>query len=932
MEHRPYDLLVVRRSEVNSASEYYTISATGVMRIRKGEQSEFLALPDWIREKMLFSLLRSIPFFKTFPMAKTFRAWKSYVRKKLFNRVRSKVEERLFLARSTFVPSIASILGVISELQTFPMVGAQPSHQEDKAKAGDGMGGLVDESLGGGKERMPSAKEKLEQYEKAMTVHREQVLKPKLEELVGRIQVALEQVCKEAQKQAKLYQESIRDLAELEDTTGVDLYGSAGEKNRSMTAIRQDKIDRAKAYMRAMEEAARLGDFVRLIDYVLVEAMVSRVLSSVDEVLQVLLAPRMNPTDGIKAPFQTQIFFSDIHGGIEFSPSQDHVVDVVRGNIEGIISAVQSAPRVLHMRQFGQFFDTKLNGLNPNRVIRDTPHFQETFDSILGAIRLDFSESAAYAQQFERYRPAWDFGRSFSIREYESHAPQLDKLKLDMSQLRDWRLELDKMKTTNQIGMLTIESKTLRELIKPMTAKHLDSLKVMLLDRARDDNLRCLQALQQRIQQLSQHPADLDAFVSFHVLHTEMLEQQAQLIEDASQVDEMYDQLQQYEQKVPIKDEVKYSDLKEARALFLSHLDQAKEFILEHTQHQMLALDKRVHEINEKAMEILSSMHSGRCMSEESVAVEVVMELEDKLRGVQILRQRAEQFQQYQRLFGAPADDFTNLKTTEKELTGRYNIWKTLQDLEDRRAKWLRDPVTALNVEVITPEIEQFASTTYKLVKQYKDDRVVYRLRDSIDSFKQLMPLIEELGNPAFKPRHWEAIFALIGESYDSDHAGDFSIDVRCLDLCPRTEAAPLTLPFWPLLSLSLCRSTCWTGASSSRWTRYSPSLPTPARSTRWRRPWRRWRRTGTASSSASWTTRTRAPTSLAASTRCRPSWTTRSSRSSRCAPRPSSSPSRPWRPPGTTCSTHCRTSWTTGCSARAPGSTWSPSSRRRTS
>ena len=36
------------------------------------------------------------------------------------------------------------------------------------------------------------------------------------------------------------------------------------------------------------------------------------------------------------------------------------------------------------------------------------------------------------------------------------------------------------------------------------------------------------------------------------------------------------------------------------------------------------------------------------------------------------------------------------------------------------------------------------------------------RLKDCIDDFKQILPLVEELANPALKARHWEQIFKLI--------------------------------------------------------------------------------------------------------------------------------------------------------------------------
>lgn len=56
------------------------------------------------------------------------------------------------------------------------------------------------------------------------------------------------------QKQSRLYQESVRTLAELTDTTGVDLCaGQAAVRDRSMVAIRADKVARARTYRRILQ-------------------------------------------------------------------------------------------------------------------------------------------------------------------------------------------------------------------------------------------------------------------------------------------------------------------------------------------------------------------------------------------------------------------------------------------------------------------------------------------------------------------------------------------------------------------------------------------------------------------------------------------------------------------------------------------------------
>lgn len=37
------------------------------------------------------------------------------------------------------------------------------------------------------------------------------------------------------------------------------------------------------------------------------------------------------------------------------------------------------------------------------------------------------------------------------------------------------------------------------------------------------------------------------------------------------------------------------------------------------------------------------------------------------------------------------------------------------------------------------------------------------RLKDVVDDFKELLPLVQELGNPALQARHWQDMFDIIG-------------------------------------------------------------------------------------------------------------------------------------------------------------------------
>ena len=209
---RPYDLVVVSRQKVEH--EYFTVSATGVMRIKKGVQSEFTSLAEWVREKTLFDLISSIGFFKNYLTGRSFKHWHKVVRQKNFNRVKTQISETLFLAKPTFIPHIKEIMAAADEVRAINFAYASPTNIYV-----------------------------LHEYAELQQETQDKKARPQLDAIADKIQRILETVCKEVNKQAKLYQESVRDQGELEDTTGVELIqGRSAGCARSMIKVRLFEI------------------------------------------------------------------------------------------------------------------------------------------------------------------------------------------------------------------------------------------------------------------------------------------------------------------------------------------------------------------------------------------------------------------------------------------------------------------------------------------------------------------------------------------------------------------------------------------------------------------------------------------------------------------------------------------------------------------
>ena len=80
----------------------------------------------------------------------------------------------------------------------------------------------------------------------------------------------------------------------------------------------------------------------------------------------------------------------------------------------------------------------------------------------------------------------YDFGRQWSYEEYASKSRTLRDIRRDMHKQREWRNELERMKVSNVVGCLYVDSKSLRNDLMPITTTTLDKIKLLLLNMARE--------------------------------------------------------------------------------------------------------------------------------------------------------------------------------------------------------------------------------------------------------------------------------------------------------------------------------------------------------------------------------------------------------------------------------------------------------------
>lgn len=116
LEYEPYDLTVIRRSQIQpSTPEYFIVSVSGVTHLRTGDVCDVLELQDWLQQKAVFSMIRKYDFFRNFAKRKFFFLWRAIARDMQFRRARLKVAQNLLHLDPTVGLALIKINGLISD-------------------------------------------------------------------------------------------------------------------------------------------------------------------------------------------------------------------------------------------------------------------------------------------------------------------------------------------------------------------------------------------------------------------------------------------------------------------------------------------------------------------------------------------------------------------------------------------------------------------------------------------------------------------------------------------------------------------------------------------------------------------------------------------------------------------------------------------------
>uniref|UniRef100_A0A0D9RH02 Dynein axonemal heavy chain 7 n=1 Tax=Chlorocebus sabaeus TaxID=60711 RepID=A0A0D9RH02_CHLSB len=197
--------------------------------------------------------------------------------------------------------------------------------------------------------------------------------------------------------------------------------------------------------------------------------------------------------------------------------------------------------------------------------------------------------------------------------------------------------------------------------------------------------------------------------------------------------------------------------------IFEEHRKIIKEKIEQYQEGLKLRCERFVEELESYAKQ-----------SEEFYSFGDLQDVQRYLKKAQILNgkldlaaDKIEQFNAEEEAFGWLPSVYPQRKKIQDGLNPYLRLYETAVEFSSKYRTWTEGPYHKVNPDQVEADIGNYWRGLYKLEKTFHDSpyalAMTKKVRSKVEDFKQHIPLIQVICNPGLRPRHWEAMSAVVG-------------------------------------------------------------------------------------------------------------------------------------------------------------------------
>ncbi|OHT03622.1 Dynein heavy chain family protein [Tritrichomonas foetus] len=746
----PYELDKVPSALIGE--NFFTMSATGVTHSYPDGTTETMTLSLWAQEKSIFDSIRKLKFFFQYFFWKPFRIWRNFVMQQRYTQLVDKAIGHPFFRNDAFFKQSLEFYQL--QLTSYEMLRTLllTFHSQKKYR--------LDEFL----ELSTNNIDKLENdYSDFINMTTQNI-----KNLYLRI--------------------SDPTLVQVQDSDFPQIKRRNPNITQLMTLERTKATKRVENTRLVNDEIGRIGSYIRMIDYMLLETLV-------DGCVKCWKIADANVSQAESMVFQVEVLFDD-EGNVAFYPLHDDLLNSISDTLDKSIITLKKLPRIIYQPPLKPFI--KGGKLDIAKIMEKGPNFdqimscssilKEIKEHIMKIVSDSYNEAFLFSQSFADFYPIFKLGQIWDVREYvftrdgrpytgpiafepnendnsppddfldhPDDQPIVDFVRVanDIELFRQDMKRVDGLRSGAIRGAIYIDSRRLKSILIPIPQRSLMELQELLTNLANRKITQLNQALKYYCQKLKIIPQTLDDYVSFCATLSQTIKVMPVMEEEIYFIDKLYRMFDDFgfihsQNTVHASFSVFKADQTTAQTV----RDEYLEMFTDALKSSLAVIDGLINKFYGKATNIPNTIKDADVESKLPHAQKLCSK-------IQALKTRVTTVIYQQNVMGVKINNFDNFNNLEFAVTFSVKLYEAIGQWLALNNTMTQQPFSQIDMTKFIIDIKALERITHDL-NDIQDKQNYPVLNELMTKIQDTLPFLEQLdmlSKGKMQTRHWNLLF-----------------------------------------------------------------------------------------------------------------------------------------------------------------------------
>ncbi|KAJ3375748.1 Dynein heavy chain 2, axonemal [Allomyces arbusculus] len=397
---------------------------------------------------------------------------------------------------------------------------------------------------------------------------------------------------------------------------------------------------------------------------------------------------------------------------------------------------------------------------------------EEEVVKIVSSIQMGMTQNAAncqaYIKHWDSYREIWEINKDAFIRRYAKLKPAMSTFDADINRYNEVANNAQKEETLCNVNFVRLDCSPLKHAIVAHCHSWQSKLTTLLNNNAANDLATLFDMFRTRTDKMRAPPRDLDDLMDKISLVIQLKTDIGNIEAQFAPIQEQYMILEKYEVQIKDDEKAKLEALPAKWVSFKETLVETDSKLLESKDKFRTKLLVEVEEFKARVGNVAEDVHTKGPFTSATPSdkahkqiADYLVQLNDSMRTQELLNKGLA-------VFGndpVPAKDLPALKAELDVLDG---VWTMLDEWTSSYSAWKEQQFLTLDLAKVEEVVQTYIKKLTKLQRDAaKDWEVLGHLKDKVLHVKRIIPVLQDLRNPALRPRHWEQLVDEIGKSFD---------------------------------------------------------------------------------------------------------------------------------------------------------------------